>query len=81
MTFIITPLDSEPAQFYIELNPQDYTATAPRYLDNNWDDPQNQTLVDMVPYPAGGAKATFTVNGVALAAESSTLDALKALYR
>lgn len=78
MKFIIVPLDSEPAQFYITgWEPEDSTRP-PVYLDLPIDGTE---LVEMVPYPRGEEKASFTVNPQALAVFSASWGEVKALYR
>ena len=76
--FIIVPLDSEPAQFYITGPVADNPARLPIYLDLPIDGTQE---IPMVPYPSGEAMASFTVNPVALAVASATWGEVKALYR
>ena len=76
--FIIVPLDSEPAQFYITGPVADNPARLPIYLDLPIDGTQE---IPMVPYPRGEAMASFTVNPQALALASVTWGEVKALYR
>lgn len=78
MKFIIVPLDSEPAQFYITGWEPDNPARPPIYLDLPIDGTEQ---VAMVPYPSGEAKASFTVNPQALALANVTWGEVKALYR
>lgn len=81
MTFIITPLDGHCAQFYIREYTGQHDVTAPRYCDGTWEPMDVDTLIDMVPYPAGSDVACFTINEESLAVTSESLDGVKALYR
>ena len=76
MTLIITPLDCYPAQFFIQEYPNNHGITAPRYVDGIGD-----TIIELVPYPSGGAVAAFTLNPEALATSSASWDEVKALYQ
>jgi hypothetical protein len=78
-TFILTPLDCSPAQFYIEEFPNTQGVTKPRYIDcrssgDTW-------MVDMNPYPSSDMAAAFTVNPSALPVTTKSWGDLKALYR
>ena len=79
MTFIITPLDSKPAQFYIEEFPNTQGVTEPRYLDYNIG--HDDTLIDLIPYPDGGVKPSFTINAVELSSDSASWGSMKAIFR
>lgn len=78
-TFILTPLDSSPAQFYIEEYPNTQGVTKPRYLDT--DDSSDGVIIEMNPYPSGNDVATFTVNPSALPVSNTSWDGMKALFR
>ena len=79
MTIIITPLDCHPAQFFIEEFPNSQGVTAPRYFD--YDGTSDGELINLTPYPAGGAEAAFTINPEALPVSAASWDEVKALYR
>ena len=81
MTFIIVPLDSEPAQFYIEEWPGQTGVTEPRYIDGTWEDLSVHVLIDMVPSPDDDDEPCFTMNPAALPIASATWGGVKALYR
>ncbi len=81
MTFIVVPLDSEPAQFYIEEYTGQSGVTEPRYIDGTWESLGDNVLIDMKPYPADGDQPCFTVNPSALPIASATWGGVKALYR
>ena len=81
MTCIIVPLESEPAQFYIEEWPGQTGVTEPRYIDGTWEDLSVHVLIDMVPYPDDDDEPCFTMNPAALPIASATWGGVKALYR
>jgi len=81
MKFIIVPLDSQPAQFFIAEYPYSTPVDAPRYVNWNGGSSDDMTLIDMVPYPGGETMASFTINPEALPVISATWGVMKSLYR
>jgi|GEM_PF-3544414 len=81
MTFIIVPLDSDCAQFYLDGADVQGDPEFPRYLDWNEAGTGSGDLYDLTPYPDGSAKACFIVNESGLPTECATLGQVKALYR
>lgn len=77
MTFIVTPLDSEPALFYLKEYPNDDGITVPIY----WDDSMTADPILLNPYPSGSASASFSINDTGLPADVTSWDEMKALYR
>jgi hypothetical protein len=75
MTIIITPLDDQPAQFYIKEYPNSRGVTDPQALDANSD------VINLRPWPSGCSFPTFSINPVALPMENTSWGEMKALYR
>lgn len=80
MTFILVPLDSEPAQFYITRSTLPNAGDVPRYVDDPYLSSDEGT-VEMIPYEGGAGMASFVVNAGPLATSSSLWGDVKALYR
>lgn len=79
MTFIIVPLDAEPARFFIGPHP-DFDVTLPRYLDADYDGPMIGNLIDAIPY-AGDDEPCFVVNGGSVPITDASWGEVRALYR
>lgn len=81
MTFIVVPLDSNPAQFYITRNTGPGGGDEPRYNNIHFDISDGMELINLHPYPNGGEEASFTLNPAPLAVVSVTWGGVKSLYR
>ncbi len=83
MTFILIPLDSDPAQFFITGSSSSDDGDAPRYLDKMENRPggDDMLFIEMIPYPEGMGVASFTVNPDVTPVVSASWGGVKALYR
>lgn len=81
MTFIIVPLDSEPAQFYITKHSSPVEGDFPKYLDVGGTSGTEIIEREMHPYPGGETMASFTVNPDPTPTYDSRWGDVKALFR
>lgn len=81
MTFIIVPLDEEPAQFYLEALPGMENAPLPRYLDVDYAGGVEGTLIYANPYPGGPEEPSFVLNGGMVPTVAASWGEVRALYR
>ncbi|MEN8007998.1 MAG: hypothetical protein ABFS42_13345 [Candidatus Krumholzibacteriota bacterium] len=80
LTFIIVPLDSEPAQFYITRYTGPGGGDEPRYINSHESPMDGQELINLTPYPSGVGEPTFTLNPTVMPVTSVSWGGVKALF-